>query len=99
MKRQKRQKRQTRQTRQTRQRKRQSNPKQKKQPKKMTRQTRHSKQRKRTNQNTSNCGCRYKSKHSNMKILPKLMEVSINHPFHPKSKMPKIPPRNTCNMY
>ena len=82
-----------RQKRQTMQRKRQSKPK------KMNRQTRQSKKRKRTNQNTSNCGCRYKSKRSNMKILPKLTEVSINHPFHPKSKMPKIPPKNTCNMY
>ena len=73
------------------------------QSKQMNRQSkqrnRQPKQKKRTKQNTSNCGCRYKIKRSNMKIIPKLMEVSINHPFHPKSKMPKIPPKNMCNMY
>jgi len=83
-----------RQTKQTKQRNRQT-----KQTKQRNRQTKQTKQRKRKIQNTSNCGCRYKSKRVNIKILPKLMEVSINHPFHPKSKMPKIPPKNTCNMY
>ena len=94
----KRQPRQSRQSRQSRQPRQPRQPRQSRQSR-QSRQPRQSKQRKRKIQNTSNCGCRYKSKRLNMKILPKLMEVSINHPFHPKSKMPKISPRNTCNMY